>query len=105
MGGKKGKSGRCRQYNDEYHKVARKLALEYYYKHREERRKYMKEYHEKNVYALKLSDKLEVSIPKAREILKQTPDLKELFRPNPKKEVAEEKLEQIRQQLKKSEQK
>lgn len=69
MGGKKGKSGRPRKFNDEYHRVCRELSRKYYYENKEERAKSMKKYHEKNVEIMKYAKKHGLSIPEARKIL------------------------------------
>lgn len=71
MGGKKGRSGRKRKYNDPGHEAVRKFMLDYYYKHREERKKAMQEYHKKNKEIMKYAAKHGISIPEARRRLKK----------------------------------
>jgi len=67
--GKKGRSGRPKNFDDEYHRVARKIALEYYYKHKKERAKAMREYHKKNKQIMQYAKKRGISIPEARKQL------------------------------------
>ena len=66
MVGVKGKSGRKRKFNDEWHRANRNHLLEYYYKNREKRLAYGKRYHKRiKDYAVKHG----ISFEEARKIL------------------------------------
>ena len=47
MVGVKGKSGRKRKFDDEWHRANRNHMLEYYYKNREKRLAYNRRYHKR----------------------------------------------------------
>ena len=66
MVGVKGKSGRKRMFNDEWHRANRNHMLEYYYKNREKRLAYGKRYHKRiKDYA----DEHNISFEEARKIV------------------------------------
>lgn len=72
MGGKKGRSGRKRKWKDNpLADRIRKQALDYYYKHKEARKKVMHDYHKKNVEIMKFAKKEGIGVPEARERLKK----------------------------------
>jgi hypothetical protein len=68
---RKGHSGRKKKFDDEYHRVANKLASEYYNKHKKERNKAMRDYHVKNLPVLKYAKEHGISIPEARKQLEK----------------------------------
>jgi hypothetical protein len=67
--GIKGKAGRKRKFNDEYHRVASKLALERYYQKRGQELKQRRKYHKRiKDYSIEHNISFEEARKKLREI-------------------------------------